>query len=222
MIVKHSTLAETTYTSLKELILTGHYAPGQRLQIEAVSKELGVSPTPLREAFVRLKNEGFLEMQARKGAYVRMLDQDVVQQSYEIREVLEGLGARLAAIHATQDQIDDVRKTNREFRAAVDKHRVKQALEADIRFHYAICEMSNNTKLKDIIHSYLLTNLFNNTGTSNLFLENGVDAAEGHDAIINAIAARNPDAAEEIMRREIRKGIAIVSSVFANGMGVLR
>jgi DNA-binding GntR family transcriptional regulator len=51
MLVKKSTLAEDTYQSFKKLIFTGHYAPGQRLQIEAVSKKLGVSPTPCGKPF---------------------------------------------------------------------------------------------------------------------------------------------------------------------------
>lgn len=215
MIVKHSTLAETTYRSLKELILTGHFAPGQRLQIEAVSKELGVSPTPLREAFFRLEKEGFLEIRARRGTYVRLLDQTVVRQSYEIREVLEGLAARLAAMNAAQSDVDDLKAINDEFKAAVDKKRVGQAIEADIRFHNKISALSNNKKLKDMIGNYFFTNLFGSTGTSRIFIENGQSAYDGHCSIIKAIENHNPKQAEKLMRNEIRHGVNMVLSVLS-------
>jgi DNA-binding GntR family transcriptional regulator len=213
MLVKNSTLAEDTYQSLKKLIFTGHYAPGQRLQIEAVSKELGVSPTPLREAFFRLEKEGLLEIIARRGTYVRMLDQLVVQQSYEIREVLEGLSARLAAINASQSNVDDLIEINRKFKNAVDNKDVESALELDIAFHYRISALSNNKKLQELIKNYFFTNLFSNTGTSNIFIEKGDRTYNGHQAIIHAIENHDPVQAEKIMRDQIRQGVNMVLSV---------
>ncbi len=207
--IKHVTLAETTYRSLKKTILTGQYAPGQRLQIEAVAEKLGVSPTPLREAFVRLANEGLVEIVARKGTYVRMLDQEAVRQSYEIREVLEGLAARKAAECASTDDVEELRKINADFKKAVDQRNVGRILSADLRFHDKICAVSRNAKLKQIVNDYVFTNLLNNTGSGELFLQNGESASRGHDGIIDAIEKHDGDRAERLIREQIRIGMSM-------------
>lgn len=215
MLVKNSTLSENTYQSLKKLILTGHYAPGQRLQIEAVSSELGVSPTPLREAFFKLEKEGLLEIKARRGAYVRLMDQTVVHHYYEIREVLEGLGARLAAINSTSSNIANLFEINNRFKNAIDDKDVEAAIEADITFHYMISSMSNNKKLQEIIKNYFFTNLFGNTGASSIFIENGEQIYKGHQDIIRAIENHDSNLAEKIMRDQIREGTNLVLSVLS-------
>jgi len=214
MVVKHSTVADETYETLKKQILTGHYAPGTRLQLEAVSKELGVSPTPLREAFLRLEKEGILEIISRRGTYVRLLNRDAIKQFYEIREVLEGLSASLASSNNSASDIAELKAINEEFRKALEAKDIEAALDVDIRFHNLISELSRNDKLKEVINNFLFTNLFNNAGISSVFLEKGAVTHAGHEAIIGALERGDSAGAEAIMREQIRHGKEILLSVF--------
>ncbi|MDR2738871.1 MAG: FCD domain-containing protein [Treponema sp.] len=142
-----------------------------------------------------------------------MLDQLVVQQSYEIREALEGLSARLAAINSSQSNVDDLIDINGKFKNTVDDKAVEVALELDIAFHYKISAMSNNKKLQELIKNYFFTNLFSNTGASNIFIEKGDRTYNGHQAIIHAIGNHDSIQAEKIMQDQIRQGVNMVLSV---------
>lgn len=82
-------LAEKAYAILKEAIIQGQFAPGTWLQEEQITKALGTSRTPVREAFNRLKSDGFIEVMPRKGAYIIELSDTELDDLFEAREVIE-------------------------------------------------------------------------------------------------------------------------------------
>ncbi len=100
--------ADRAYAALRAGILDGRYGPGARLGEIEVAAELGLSRTPVREALRRLGSEGLVENLPNRGARVRSWSADDLDESYEVRAVLEGLGARRAAARVTREQLDQL------------------------------------------------------------------------------------------------------------------
>jgi DNA-binding GntR family transcriptional regulator len=204
--LRHATLGEETYSNLKQMILTGKYQPGQRLIYDQVSKELGVSQTPLKEAFLRLQKEGLVVIIARKGTYVRQFTMSDIAEFYQIREMLEGLSARLACEHVTEADIKNLRKLCDRIKYCIDKGDVAQCLKMDIRFHEEIVRISGNYRLQEIMHSFVLTNLFSIAGKGRTYIDHGSEVIKDHLEVIDALKNRNGILAERVMREQIRSG----------------
>ena len=88
---------EAVYRHLKDLLLSGRFSPGERLSEPLLAQELGVSRTPVREALMRLAEEGLVELVPGKGARVRVFAPEEVEEVYGVRALLEGEAAREAA-----------------------------------------------------------------------------------------------------------------------------
>lgn len=101
-----SQAADRAYAALRAGILDGRYGPGARLGEIEVAAELGLSRTPVREALRRLGSEGLVESLPNRGARVRSWSADDLDESYEVRAVLEGLGARRAASRVSAEQLE--------------------------------------------------------------------------------------------------------------------
>ncbi len=97
---------EQVSDSIKDLILRGVYEPDQRLNEKEISRSLGISRSPIREAIQRLNNEGLVRLSARKGAFVASLNLNEIMELYEVREPLEVAAVRLAADRADQSQLN--------------------------------------------------------------------------------------------------------------------
>src|ERR1700716_1155716 len=91
------TVVEHTISALRDAIRDGRVAPGQRLVVADITKMLGVSNGPVREAIRRLTGEGLVEITPHRGASVRKFTPDDVREIFQLREVIEGLAARLSA-----------------------------------------------------------------------------------------------------------------------------
>lgn len=190
--------------ALKEQILDGRLAPGQRLISKDLAELLGVSRGPLREAFRRLAADRLVELVPNRGAVVRRLDKSEIIRLFQIREALEGQAARLAALH-----IDDGNHRTA-FEAIVEEGRQLQRerqmhafVEHNRRFHQAVVAVSDNPELAQLIDRYQLAVfmplLRQVVGTDQLI----EDSLNQHAEIAQAILARDPDKAYEAMKRHL-------------------
>lgn len=144
-------LGNIVYDSLKESILNGSLKPGERLMESKIAEELGVSRTPVREAIRRLEKEKYVKMVPRKGAYVEDLTMEDILEVLEIRIVLEGLAAELAAKNISEEDKDKMKNNIEKFDSASDKLDRKELVILDEKFHKLIYTASGNSKLKDIV-----------------------------------------------------------------------
>ena len=131
------------FHKLREDILNGKYAEHEELKEVAIGTELGVSRTPVREAFRQLELEGLIQIVPNKGAYVTGITAKDVKDIYMIRSSLEGMCARLATEHITPEQLDALEETVylASFHAA--KEHMEQMADLDSQFHhilYAACD----------------------------------------------------------------------------------
>ena len=189
------------YTLILEAIDSGLYRPGDRLVESELADRFGVSRTPVREALQRLDTQSMLTRDGRS-LIVASLDHNELAELYAVRTELEGLAARLAARHATDEEIHVLQDMAREDRALLGD---PQALSrANRRFHKQIHLASHNRFLVqqlELVHrsmGLLATTTFAAVGREEVAL------AE-HDAIVAAIAAHDGDAAYKALRAHISK-----------------
>lgn len=187
------------YDLILEAIDVGVYGPGDRLVESELAERFGVSRTPIREALQRLETQSLLARDGRS-LIVASLTHDQMAELYVVRSELEGLAARLAARHATVEEL-------RVLRAMVDEDRKllndsSAMARANRRFHKQIHLASHNRYLVqqlDLVHRTMAL-----MATTSLAIEGrGQDALAEHDAIVAAIEAGDGDAAYAALKAHI-------------------
>ena len=134
------------YDHLKLEILSGKLPSGARLSEVALAERLGVSRTPVREAVQRLAQDGLVEVAANRGAKVRTVSTADVEDVYAVREVLDGLAARLAATNRTPAQLEAMGVALHALEEAAPNDYAAQ-IAADLEFHGLIANASGNLTL---------------------------------------------------------------------------
>ncbi len=187
------------YGLILEAIDHGTYKPGDRLVESELAERFGVSRTPIREALQRLETQGLLVRDGRS-LIVASLDHNELAELYIVRAELEGLAARLAARHATAEEVKVLGQMVEADRGRVDD---PSALSrSNRRFHRQIHLASHNRFLiqqLDLVHRSMAL-----LATTSLAAEGrGAVALAEHQAIVDALAARDEEGAGEALRRHI-------------------
>ena len=191
------TLAEQVYRRLSAAILAGELAPGAKISEPALARAYGVSRGPLREALHRLQERKLITRSANQGPRVVQPTPEALVELFVVREALEGMAARLAALQGTEAEVTALR-------AAVS--RGGDALSAeqhDQDFHAAIARCSRNPMLIDLLCGELYALLRLYRGVASPVRPRPSRAEIEHERIVSAIEDRDPDLAELLMRRHI-------------------
>jgi DNA-binding GntR family transcriptional regulator len=138
---------ERTYAILRARILDGTYGPGQRLVIDALARDLAVSPMPVREAIRRLEAEGWVVYQRHQGAQVAPLDEAGWMEALSTLAVLEGYATALSAPHLTAEELRSAREINERMREALEALDVMAVSDHNLAFHRALTERCPNAYL---------------------------------------------------------------------------
>jgi len=203
---KEEPLGRTAYRILRERILERVLQPGEALVEAKLAEDLGMSRTPIRDALNRLEQEGLVTSIANKGTFVESLRPVDVVEIYDIREVIEGLAARLLSRRVTKGQAEMLDELARK---ADDP---SAAVSDDVEFHSAITRMCGSQRVVEVARQFLLQALTYDEHTRRLASSGNVPVVhegrvEGaHQAIARAIAAGNAAAAEETVRAHVRHG----------------
>ncbi len=195
----HKPLQTDAYSLILEAIDVGVFKPGDRLVESDLADRFGVSRTPIREALQRLETQSLLERDGRS-LIVAALDHNQMSELYVVRRELEGLAARLAARHATEEEVRVLRDMVAEDDNLVDDPAALS--RANRRFHKQIHLASHNRYLVqqlDLVHRTMA--LMDDTS---LAARGRGEIAQGeHDGIVKAIEERDEDAAEKALRDHI-------------------
>jgi DNA-binding GntR family transcriptional regulator len=143
-------LRQSVYEILVELVAGGTLRPGQHLVESDLARQLGVSRQPVREALHRLEAEGWIDLRPSQGAYVHVPTDEEVNQLLDVRELLEGATARLAARAATPDAVASLRAALQDGVAAVQGGDVAAAVAANNQFHAAVAAVAGNGVLAEL------------------------------------------------------------------------
>ena len=193
---------QAAYRELKKAILAGDYLPGVRLIEREVAARLGVSRSPVRGAFHLLEAEGLLDRTAGRGVAVRMLKLDDVQHILELREALEGMAARLAALRRTPAQLAEMQLLLDQL-AVVRTCGDKNSLSTGAQLHRLILASSGNPELeRTATRAYTPGMMF-----SYQLLAAGLagrDTLSEHQFIVSCIARGDAEGAEASARAHMR------------------
>ena len=201
------TTADAAYQALRQGILQGDLAPGERLRSDALANDLRVSRTPVREALRKLEAEGLVE-RAGSGLIVREFSEKDLTELFYVREALEGMAARLAAENATPGEIDEIREMLDDMEAVRQRGDVAALRPLTGEFHQLICRAAHNERLLQSLKSLL--EHVRQMRTSTLYVAGRpVEALKEHRDLLAAIVARDPGRAEELARAHRRKTLEL-------------
>lgn len=185
------------FHKIREDILNGKYKENEELKEVAIGEELGVSRTPVREAFRQLELEGLIQIIPNKGAYVTGITVKDVKDIYMIRSKLEGLCARWATENISEEQMGELEENIylSEFHAS--KGHSEQIAELDNRFHEILYDACKSKMLEHQLrdfHEYVLR-VRRKTLSQN---QRSTASTKEHRMIMEAIKDKNPDEAERL------------------------
>lgn len=196
-----SSQMDRAYRDIKAGIVSGRYPPGSPLSEVALAAEHGMSRTPVREGLSRLWSEHYLDRVAGHGYFVARVTVQAIHDTFDVRRVLEGAAAARAATVATDEEIAELR-TLAAFPMDGD---YRQAEAANARFHLAIAAAAHNRLAVELIERCLAqVDRFMSLGVS--FGPFQARATDAHLAIVDAIAARDPERAQLRMEEHLDVG----------------
>jgi DNA-binding GntR family transcriptional regulator len=147
---KHKTLREQIVFSLRESIIRGELKPGTKLTEPELATRLGISRTPIRESFRQLESEGFLTVIPRKGAVVSNITRKDIEDFFELKSLLEGYAARVAAEKMTEKDVDKLIQINKELADCAENNNYERFFTKNEEFHNYFLTLCGNEKLVEI------------------------------------------------------------------------
>ena len=203
MVSKRSTTAvERAHLEVRLRIVNGALKPGAPLSEPALARELRLSRTPVREALSRLYEEGYVERVPGRGFRVALVTVQLIQNVFEVRQLLEGEAAARAAKRATVEDIARLRALAGAHPVVDSPETNRKAFEANSRFHELLAASSRNALLVDLVrHCLDQVTRFMALGVS---LETFQRAAHAeHNAIVDAIESRDPEKARRAAEQHL-------------------
>lgn len=200
-----STAARRAYFAVIRGIADGEYRPGSRLREESLAHTLEMSRTPVREALRRLAAEGLVEISRNRGARITSWTATEVEELFELRVILEGYAARLAATNADDDDIEELRSIQARFETAVagDSDREGDTAEINNQFHNVLTRATKNRQLIRTLSGVAWAPLLSLT-FAQYRSEDHERSISHHRELIEAVARRDADWAELAMQIHIR------------------
>ena len=192
-------LRELVFENIRQAIVKGIFAPGERLMEIQLADDLGVSRTPVREAIRKLELEGFEVMIPRRGTYVANLSIKDINDVYEIRISLDVLAAGLAAERIEPEELEELNRLLLEISEAARTGPMDKIVRLDTAFHDVLYKASRNDRLRNIINN-LREQITGIRGTSMRYPGRLADTLEEHRALVDSIAARDSERAQAAAR----------------------
>jgi GntR family transcriptional regulator of vanillate catabolism len=197
------------------MLVQGQFPPGERMREVPLSKQLGISRVPLRLVLERLAHEGFLEKLSTRGFIAQQFSLSDIYDAIDLRGVLEGMAARLAAERVTDGQLATLRGLHEKMAAMVRRHKmtletVEHYIDSNSKFHAEILTLSGSRRLQ-VAMDQICSLPFASTSA---FLQRQYLAPESHElflisidhhrGIVEAISAREGARAESVAREHAR------------------
>lgn len=203
------TKLEVVYNVLRDNIVSGNLAPGTRLIISKIAKDLGVSEIPVREAIRMLEVQNFVTMTPHSGAQVVKFDVEVVREIYAIRGMLEGFAARTAMPFIKGKVLEDVNKCLDRMSKALEEDNVKKYGELNRQFHELIYQQSPIRRLKKMIDD-VWDGSERTRVVFRLSNDRPKESLQEHYELVDAIVKNDGDRVEKLMRDHRQRVAAIL------------
>jgi DNA-binding GntR family transcriptional regulator len=202
---RSETLTDKVYARLRRGLLLGVWTPGQKMTARALSRELGVSLTPVREAMMRLASEGALDVSETRSFSAVALDHDQYAEIVRIRLALEPIAAEQAAAQMTPALVAALADLNERMLAQIRAEQFAAALQLDSEFHLTLYDQARQPMLRSIIDSLWLRAGPTRNRLSHSYRRRLV-GYENHKRILAALAAGDGTAAFQAVARDLSEG----------------
>jgi DNA-binding GntR family transcriptional regulator len=199
--IQRESLEEQTYTRLRAAIIDRRITPGERIPVDYLAREFGISRTPILNALKRLAQEGVVDCVSRRGVFVRRFSKPEMARLFEVREALEGMAVRLAARRIAPREILALAKLFRGLDGPPTAARLRRYIERDRYFHWRLVELAGNDQLRAALDSVNMMFFAYQDGV----VRPPTETLPEHRAILKALGRRDPDASEAAMRLHIRR-----------------
>ena len=206
---KRKSLREEVYESLKKSILHGKLKGGQRLIEETLAHQIGISRTPVREAFHKLERDDLVVRLPKGGFAVRDFTREDVEEIFGIRSALESYASYLATLHITADRLSQLEKKVKESEDALQKGDDERVVELNTEFHDLVYRSCKSKKLFEMINNF--RDYFYRYRSTLLHTEKGMNySIDDHRRMLDAMKKRNPRLVERLVRNHLARGKEIV------------
>jgi DNA-binding GntR family transcriptional regulator len=196
---------------LVKMITSGRIAPGEKIVQLQLCRRFGVSMSLMREALFELQTQGLVETDDNRGFFVRQFDASALLDLFEVREALEGMAARKACQHLSQEQIAELRGLIEAMCAAEAKGDHEARAECDREFHDRINVIAGNRAILGLTRQCSLFGKMIWTDTTPERLR------AIHTKIVDALVANEPDVAEAAAREHVREGRRLIEQRLQEG-----
>lgn len=202
-------LGQYVFENLKQAIIRGSVAPGDRLVENRLAETLAISRTPVREAIHKLEREGWLRRLPRGGFTVVNLTREDIEETIGIRCVLESYAARLAALNHREEELKPLEEKIREFQRCLDAGQTDELSRINTEFHNLFYDLSRSPRLIKMIHDlrdqiYRFRRIILQVETMAKVSNND------HKKMLRAIRMRDSDRVERLVEEHILRGRKIV------------
>ncbi len=198
-------LPEKARRAIQTAILDGTFEPGERVAIERIAEELGVSRTPVREALKALERDGLVSLEPHRGAIVKEFAPADLHHRYEIRAMIEGYAAELACEAASEDLVAQMAENCDEMAEVMEtasgSERVRQLVTLNREFHDLVREACGSKTVND-----LLGQLINPSTFTQLYwasLERQEESLDYHRQLVEAMRAKKPKRARKVLEKHL-------------------
>lgn len=206
-VVSETTAADNTSTLLDRIkgsLFLCNQSKGDTVTEMELARDLGVSRGAIREALVLLERQGLIERKKRKGTALRVPGLKELADLWDTRCALESMAIRLACAHVTEADIRYLKDCIKRRQEASTKNAGFEIDHIDIEFHQHIINMSRNSVIQDLIQdNHLFDRIFRIPYEVPSYWQRDEDVSYGHHNIINALAERDADLAEKLLRMHI-------------------
>ncbi|MGU3651036.1 GntR family transcriptional regulator [Mycolicibacterium sp. A43C] len=190
---KRSLLREQAYLSLRDAIVNGTLAPGEKLRDPELERWLGISRTPIREAIARLETAGLVETMPGRSTVVSTIERKAALDAQAVAAAMHALAVRLAVPVLTESDIDAMVAANTDFADALDRHDPAAAMRADARFHDVAVEASGNHAISVALET--VTPVLRRLEYQRFSSLSGRQSIAQHERIIECCRRRDAEAA---------------------------
>ncbi|MCD6264974.1 MAG: GntR family transcriptional regulator [Deltaproteobacteria bacterium] len=214
--LKKENLGNQAFEQIKQMIVRGEIPAGKRIIESELAESMGISRTPVREAVHKLGAEGFLKPLPKGGYVVRGLGISDIEETFEIRSILESFAAFLAANRHRHEEILPLEEKIEEFQRSLDNNDLKELARLNTEFHELLYALSRSQRLIKMIY-----NLRDEIYFLRKIILNSIDMArlsnKDHREIINAIEKRQAKKAEMLVRDHVLRGKEFVINEIRKG-----
>ncbi len=206
---KKKSMREEVYESLKRSILYGKLKGGQRLIEEQLADQVGISRTPVREAFHKLERDELVTRLPKGGFAVREFTKEDVEEIFGIRSALESYAAYLATVHMAPDKISILERKLKESEDALERGDNDKVVQLHTEFHDLLYKCCKSRKLVEMINTF--RDYFYRYRPALLHIEDGISYSnQDHRQMLEAMKKKNPRLAERLVRKHLARGKELV------------